>query len=83
MALKYKIMDRISTDISDLSHDLGVLMLRGMMTRNQYAALLKLLTPYLPRHVTLEMRTPKGVIRAALGGDEPLEFRLSPRAKLI
>ncbi len=50
----------------------------GLMTRNQWRAILDRLTPMLPTSAALSCRTPKGVIYLVT----PLgEWRLSPRAK--
>lgn len=83
MAVKYKIMDQHVEHVDALWNDLSDMVHRGMITHSQCRAVTTHILPHLPRHVVIEMRTPKGVMRVTMGGDMPIAFTISPRAKRL
>ena len=71
-------------DANDLSARLTLLTRWGHLTRNQSAALARLVSPKLPCSVSISKRTARGsvYVRANNGLDDGLVFRLDPSARL-
>lgn len=66
--------------LSVLEPSLALLQVRGHITRNQSASILKILTGHLPAVISLEQRTPKSIVYVLLDG--ATRFSIGVRASI-
>lgn len=81
MAAKSEILSPVSVSaLATLEPALALLQVRGRITRNQAASVLKILPGHLPALVALEQRTPKSMVYVLLDG--ALRFVIGVRASI-
>lgn len=81
MAAKIEILTpRQVAEIPALEAPLALLQVRGLITRNQAASILKILPGHLPARVSLEQRTPKSIVYVLLDG--ATRFTIGVRARI-
>jgi hypothetical protein len=81
MAAKSEILPPTSASTAAaLEPALALLQVRGHITRNQSASILKILSGHLPAIVSLEQRTPKSIVYVLLDG--ALRFAIGVRASI-
>jgi hypothetical protein len=83
MASEISVIDREILGILDLEKDLSLLLRWGQITGNQFATLLREISPHLPCLVMIDMRTKKGTARVVLAKSTGMtRFTVNNRAKV-
>lgn len=80
MAIKQSIFPPTQCDASALESALAVLCIRGLVSRNQFTALMIACNPSLPAIVELKQRSPKSVVYVFI--DNVAKYEINNRSKI-
>lgn len=80
MAIKQSIFPPTQCDLNTLESALAVLCIRGLVSRNQFTALMIACNPSLPALIELKQRSPKSVVYVFI--DNVAKYEINNRSKI-